>query len=108
MNVLSEISKAVVSDFAMTPPPEVIALFPDNPENAPKQVISFDKLREIAYKVLTVETTTGELEAVQNAKKSALRRARTDLFKCGFIGVLGSDYVWLVKKDIAENMRSLG
>ena len=108
MNVFSAITQAIASDSAIPTPPEVIALFPDTPENAPKQVISFDKLREIAYKVLTVETTTGELEAVQNAKKSALRRARTDLVKCGFIGVLGSDYVWLAKKDIAETMRSLG
>ena len=101
--VLHEVSKAVLSDFAIPTPPEVIALFPDSPENAPKQVISFGKLRELVYAVLTVDSKDGDPDKILAAKKSAFRRARTDLIKFGWIGVHGSDYVWLSKKSVVDN-----
>lgn len=106
--VFSVIATAMLSDAATQVPVEVIALYPDNPEFIPKRVISFDKLRELAYAVLTVDTKTGERDAVLNAKKSALTRARADLKKAGYIAVHGSDYVWAINRENAVKSGDAG
>ena len=89
--VLEVLTKLMTSDDAMTPSKSVIDLFPDNPEKAPKKVITVRTWLENSNEVITV---TSEPEKEKEAKRSRFNRTRTKLDKNGFIGVHG-DVVWI-------------
>ncbi len=89
--VLEVLTKLMTSDDAMEPSKSVIDLFPDNPEKAPKKVITVRTWLENSNEVITV---TSEPEKEKNAKRSRFNRTRTKLYKNGFIGVHG-DVVWI-------------
>ncbi|OTE96629.1 hypothetical protein BCS42_03870 [Crenothrix sp. D3] len=85
-DVLAELHKAI-EKHGIPPTDDIKNLFPDSPQNIPDKVVHSDKWRELAYKVIDVNT--------QDAKKKAFQRCTSALktvYKIGF----HDDYYWII------------
>lgn len=90
-DVLNALHKAL-EQHGIAPTNEIKALFPDSPYNTPDKVVHSDKWRELAYKIICVDSGSKD---IAEAKRRAFNYCTEKLRELNRVGFY-DDHYWII------------